>query len=100
MDPEDCTLATCSLEDAYMHYQPSIPGCSVYIALYGLLLVIQAIQCPIYRMWGFSGSMVIGLTLDIIGYVARILFHGDPFNFDYFLMYATIKNKYSTVLTL
>lgn len=86
MNPKYCTLETCSLEDAYMHYRPSIAGCIVYIALYGLLLVIQTIQCPIYRMWGFSGSMVIGLTLDIIGYVARILFHGDPFNFNYFLM--------------
>ncbi|KAL4864582.1 hypothetical protein BDV12DRAFT_176017 [Aspergillus spectabilis] len=86
MNPEDCTLQTCSLEDAYIRYQPTIPGNSVYIALFGALLVIQAIQCPFYRMWGFSGSMIAGLVLEVLGYAARILFHDDPFNFDYFLM--------------
>ncbi|KAL5335616.1 RTA1 like protein-domain-containing protein [Aspergillus crustosus] len=86
MDPETCTLQTCSLEDAYIQYQPTIAGNSVYLALFALLLVIQAIQCPFYRMWGFSGSMIAGLVLEVLGYASRILFHDDPFSFDYFLM--------------
>ncbi|KAL3464875.1 RTA1 like protein-domain-containing protein [Aspergillus heterothallicus] len=86
MDPEMCTLETCSIEDAYIHYQPSIPGNAVYIALFGTLLIAQVIQTPIYRMWGFSLSMIVGLFLEILGYSARILFHDDPFNFDWFLM--------------
>ncbi|KAL4878073.1 RTA1 like protein-domain-containing protein [Aspergillus karnatakaensis] len=86
MDPETCTLETCSLEDAYIRYQPTIAGNSIYIALFGILLVAQAIQCPFYRMWGFSGSMIVGLFLEVLGYAARILFHDDPFNFDWFLM--------------
>ncbi|KAL4800111.1 RTA1 like protein-domain-containing protein [Aspergillus venezuelensis] len=86
MDPEQCTLDTCSIEDAYIHYQPSIAANSVFIALFGLLLVGQAILTPVYRMWGFSVSMILGLILEVIGYAARVLFHDDPFNFDYFLM--------------
>ncbi|KAL4939083.1 hypothetical protein BDV06DRAFT_231281 [Aspergillus oleicola] len=86
MDPELCTLETCSIDDAYIHYQPSIAANSVFIALFGLLLVVQAVLTPVYRMWGFSGSMVVGLVLEVIGYAARVLFHDDPFNFDYFLM--------------
>ncbi|KAL3473687.1 RTA1 like protein-domain-containing protein [Aspergillus californicus] len=86
MDPESCTLATCSLEDAYIHYQPTIAGNSVYAALFGILLIAQIIQFPLYRMWGFSGSMIAGLVLEVLGYAARILFHDDPFSFDYFLM--------------
>jgi hypothetical protein len=50
-------------------------------------MVAQAILIPIYRMWGFSGSMVAGLVLEVLGYVARILCHDDPFNFYYLLMY-------------
>ncbi|KAL4996672.1 RTA1 like protein-domain-containing protein [Aspergillus recurvatus] len=86
MDPADCTLETCSIEDAYIQYQPTIAGNSVYLALFGALLVAQAVLAPTYRMWGFSGSMITGLVLEVLGYVARILFHDDPFNFDYFLM--------------
>ncbi|KAL2862485.1 RTA1 domain-containing protein [Aspergillus lucknowensis] len=86
MDIELCTLETCSIDDAYIRYQPTIAGNGVYIALFGLLLVTQIIQCPVYRMWGFSGSMIAGLILEVLGYLGRILFHDDPFNFDYFLL--------------
>ncbi|KAL2823242.1 RTA1 like protein-domain-containing protein [Aspergillus cavernicola] len=86
MDPALCSLETCSIEDAYITYQPTIAGNSVYIALFGILLVIQAVQTPLYRMWWFSGSMLIGLLLEVMGYAARIVFHDDPFNFDFFLM--------------
>ncbi|CEL10936.1 hypothetical protein ASPCAL14043 [Aspergillus calidoustus] len=86
MNPETCTLETCSIEDAYIHYQPSIPGNAIYIALFGILLIVQAVQLPLYRMWGFSLSMIAGLLLEVLGYSARILFHDDPFNFDWFLM--------------
>ena len=93
MDPADCALEICPIEDAYIHYQPTIAGNSVYLALFGVLLIAQAILAPVYRTWGFSGSMVAGLVLEVLGYVARILFHDDPFNFDYFLMYFPFLSK-------
>ncbi|KAL4914009.1 RTA1 like protein-domain-containing protein [Aspergillus aurantiobrunneus] len=86
MDPATCSLETCPIEDAYIQYQPTIPGNSVYIALFGALLIAQTLLCPVYRMWGFSGSMITGLILEVLGYAARILFHDDPFSMDYFLM--------------
>ncbi|KAL4861281.1 hypothetical protein BDV12DRAFT_208167 [Aspergillus spectabilis] len=86
MDPAECTLELCSMESAYIHYQPSIPGNIVYIALFGTLLVIQLVQAPLYSMWGFSVSMMAGLVLEILGYAARVLSHDDPFNFNWFLM--------------
>ncbi|KAL2813838.1 RTA1 like protein-domain-containing protein [Aspergillus granulosus] len=86
MDTDECTLETCSIEDAYIRYQPSVPGNAIYIALFGTLLVVQVIQTPLYRMWGFSLSMIAGLFLEVLGYSARILFHDDPFSFDWFLM--------------
>lgn len=86
MDLENCTLETCSLEEAYLRYRPSTAGNSIYIALFGILLITQAVQCPVYRMWGFSGSMLAGLTLEVLGYVGRVLMYDDPFSFDYFLL--------------
>ncbi|KAL4899200.1 hypothetical protein BDW74DRAFT_183941 [Aspergillus multicolor] len=86
MDPAECTLDICPIEDAYIQYQPTIAGNGLYLALFGLLLVAQAILTPVHRAWWFSGSMIAGLLLEVLGYVARILFHDDPFSFDYFLM--------------
>jgi hypothetical protein len=86
MDPGLCTLDTCPIENAYIHYQPTVPGNSIYLALFGILLVTQLIQSFFFRMWGFAGAMAAGLTLEVAGYIGRILQHGNPFGFDYFLL--------------
>jgi hypothetical protein len=86
MDPRPCTLDTCPIENAYIHYQPTIPGNSIYLALFGILLIAQLIQSFFFRMWGFAGAMAAGLTLEVAGYIGRILQHGNPFSFDYFLL--------------
>ncbi|KAH1617641.1 hypothetical protein KXV51_009563 [Aspergillus fumigatus] len=86
MDPEHCTLDTCPIQNAYIHYQPTIAGNSVYLALFGIFLFTQLIQSIFFRMWGFAGAMAAGLVLEVAGYTGRILQHGNPFSFDYFLL--------------
>ncbi|KAH1470111.1 hypothetical protein KXX53_000532 [Aspergillus fumigatus] len=72
MDPEHCTLDTCPIQNAYIHYQPTIAGNSVYLALFGIFLFTQLIQSIFFRMWGFAGAMAAGLVLEII-----IIYHGE-----------------------
>ncbi|KAH1666391.1 hypothetical protein KXV31_006407 [Aspergillus fumigatus] len=86
MDPEHCTLDACPIQNAYIHYQPTIAGNSVYLALFGIFLFTQLIQSIFFRMWGFAGAMAAGLVLEVAGYTGRILQHGNPFSFDYFLL--------------
>ncbi|KAL3408139.1 putative RTA1 domain protein [Aspergillus fumigatus] len=64
MDPEHCTLDTCPIQNAYIHYQPTIAGNSVYLALFGIFLFTQLIQSIFFRMWGFAGAMAAGLVLE------------------------------------
>ncbi|KAH1607698.1 hypothetical protein KXX44_008932 [Aspergillus fumigatus] len=71
-DPEHCTLDTCPIQNAYIHYQPTIAGNSVYLALFGIFLFTQLIQSIFFRMWGFAGAMAAGLVLEII-----IIYHGE-----------------------
>lgn len=81
-----CTLATCPLSEANIHYLPTVPGNAIYLSLFAIILVGQIVQGIRFRTWSFLGGMFGGLVLEILGYVARILIHNEPFNFNWFLM--------------
>jgi hypothetical protein len=85
-NPDSCTLQTCPLSMAHVTYLPSLPGNALYTALFGLCLIAQIFLCVRYRIWGFLGGMFGGLVLEIVGYVARIMMHSNPFIKSDFLM--------------
>lgn len=83
-----CTLQTCSVKDwGYVHYQPSIAGNALFAGLLGLLAIAQFFLWRKCRTGGTAIAMLIGLVTEILGYIARILLHGNPFGRDYFLWY-------------
>jgi len=81
-----CTLATCPLSYATVHYVPSLAGNALFLAIFAFLLVIHALQLWKYRTWSFSGSMIGGLILEIIGYLGRVQMHFNPFLSNPFLL--------------
>lgn len=81
-----CTLQTCPLAYASVSYVPSLAANALYLALFSLLLVIQVFLGIRYRTWGFMVGLVGGLVLEIIGYVARVQLHYNPFLSNPFLM--------------
>ncbi|KAK7188444.1 hypothetical protein DPSP01_004638 [Paraphaeosphaeria sporulosa] len=82
----NCTLALCPVEWSVFTYQPSIAANSALLAIFGVLLLVHAAQGIKYRAWGYMGCMVAGCVLQIIGYGGRIMLHGNPFDFNAFLM--------------
>lgn len=90
MISSDCTLATCPIDRAYVHYQHSIPANSFFIELFILLLLLQLILGLWYRTWSFPIATSCGLVLELIGYAGRLLLQQTPFNFSTFLMYVSI----------
>jgi hypothetical protein len=87
-DPGLCTYETCSVKEwGQIQYIPSLPGNAFYAAVFGLLLICQTFLGVKYRTWGFLGSMIGGIVLEIIGYIGRILLHNNDFNFNYFIIY-------------
>jgi len=82
-----CTLATCPLDCAYVHFLPTVGGNAAYAAILGLLLIAQVGLGIRYRTWGFMVGMIFGLLLEVLGYVGRALMHQNPFDFNYFLLY-------------
>lgn len=81
-----CTLDTCPLSMAAVHYDPSLFGNTFYLTIFGAILVIQAIQAYKYKTWSYSFSIMSGLVLEVVGYVGRIQMHFNPFDANPFLM--------------
>ncbi|KAF2093267.1 putative RTA1 domain protein [Rhizodiscina lignyota] len=82
-----CTIGTCPLECAQVTYIPTLAGNTVYVAIFGLILIAQIGLGAWYRTWGFLAGMVFGLILETVGYAGRILMHNNPFDFNNFLIY-------------
>lgn len=81
-----CTLATCPLDCAQVHFLPSLGGNATFAAILGLLLIAQLGLGIRYRTWGFMVGMICGLLLEVLGYVGRLLLHNNPFDFNNFLL--------------
>ncbi|KAL8685908.1 MAG: hypothetical protein Q9218_007472 [Villophora microphyllina] len=85
-----CTLQTCPLSIAQVHYVPSLAGNTIYLALFSLLLVLQLLFGCYWRTWSFTGAVFGGLVLEILGYVSRVQMHYNPFKSNPFLMYLIV----------
>lgn len=86
-NPELCTLALCDLTLAHFDYLPSLGGNALYATIFAGCLMIQLALGVKYRTWGFMTAAVLGMLTEIIGYVARIAMHSNPFTKTNFLMY-------------
>ncbi|KAL4880672.1 parasitic phase-specific protein PSP-1 [Aspergillus karnatakaensis] len=82
----NCTLDLCPLESSILQYQPSIPANSLFVAIFGLPLVVNLVQGIYYRTWGYMASLLAGCILEIAGYVCRLILHDNPFDFIGFLL--------------
>lgn len=84
-----CTTAICPLQtygQAFFDYLPSLPGNSLYAAIFGICLVLQIAFGIKKKTWGFMAGMICGLVLEVVGYAGRIKMHSDPFTKNSFLM--------------
>lgn len=89
LDPNLCTLETCSLSLSSFNYIPSLGGNAVFAAIFGVCILGQLFLGIKYRIWGYMGAMILGLVLEVIGYAARVMLSNSPFNNSDFIMYLT-----------
>ena len=85
-NPELCTLSTCPLSWAQVRYDPSLVGNALYLGIFSLVLFIQGHLGLYFRTWSFLAAIMGGEVLEIIGYIARIQMHYNPFKSNPFLM--------------
>lgn len=76
-----CTYATCSVEEyGQVSYIPSLAGNAFYLAIFALCLISQVVLGIRYRTWAYMFSMLGGLILETLGYIARVQLHFDVFS--------------------
>ncbi len=86
MNDLGCTLDTCPISDATVDYDPTLVGNALYLALFGLIIVVQFLQMLRWKTWSYSLCMMSGCVLEVVGYVGRVQMHFNPFAPNPFLM--------------
>lgn len=82
-----CSLETCCLAQSPFTYRVSWGGNLFFTIFFGVFIIPQLGLGIYYKTWGFMTGMICGLILEVLGYVARLLMHDNPFNGDAFLLY-------------
>lgn len=85
----NCTLALCPIEWSVYQYQPSLAANGFFLAFYALAGLIHIGLGVRWRTTWFMVCMLLGCLFEIIGYVGRILLHGNPFMFPGFMIQIT-----------
>ncbi|VUC36944.1 unnamed protein product [Clonostachys rosea] len=70
--------STCPVPTGFYSYNQSLVGDSVLLAAYGLLALAATYLGFRYRTPWFSATLVVGLLLETIGFVGRLLLKGSP----------------------
>ncbi|KPI37650.1 Sphingoid long-chain base transporter RSB1 [Cyphellophora attinorum] len=71
----------------YVNYLPSVAGNAFFLAAFSVGLITQLFLGIRYRAWTFTGPMLVGIILEIVGYGGRIGMHQDVFSDSWFIMY-------------
>jgi hypothetical protein len=87
LNPDLCTLKTCDLTLAHLTYRPSVWGNAIFVGIFGAVLPIQIFLGILHKTWGFTLAMFLGISLEAVGYVTRIMLHNNPFDKDTFILY-------------
>jgi hypothetical protein len=87
-----CTVETCDPVQSWYGYQPNLGINVFFVAAYG----IAASYCFIIAVWKrtwltYTIAILVGSSLELVGYVARVLGHNDPwFSTGWILQYSII----------
>jgi hypothetical protein len=87
LNPYLCTLDTCDLSLASFVYLPTVAGNSIYAGIFGVWIIGNLFLGIKYKTLGFTFAIILGLALEVVGYIARVLLHDSPFDHDDFLIY-------------
>lgn len=84
-EPQPCTLDTCPASLGFVGYRPTMVGNALFAAIYAIMLIAQVGLGIKGKTWTYLVAMSLGLVLEVVGYVGRILLYNDPFSFDAFI---------------
>ncbi|RFU79002.1 phospholipid-translocating atpase [Trichoderma arundinaceum] len=81
----NCTLDLCPIEWSVYKYRPSVPANAIFLALFGVSIIVHVILGIRWRQWNFMTLMILGSLVEIGGYAGRLVLYNNPFSFGGFM---------------
>jgi len=98
-NPYLCTLETCDLSLSSFLYRPTVAGNALFAGIFAACIIGQLFLGIKHKTWGYMVAMILGLLLEVVGYVARVMIHNSPFDNNNFLMYLVCLTIAPALLT-
>lgn len=69
-----CTLSTCPIDSSYYFYRVSLAANTIFLTLFTLSLIgFVSVYALTRRGFAFTLAMFIGVAMEVVGYIGRIL---------------------------
>jgi hypothetical protein len=82
----ECNLETCPVEWSIFQYQPNLPANAIFIAIFGISMLVHIYQGYRWKQWTFATLVAVGCAIEMIGHGGRIIMHNDPWSFSGFML--------------
>lgn len=82
----ECDLERCTVQQSIFQYQPNLPANSLFIAIFGVSMIVHLYQGYRWKQWTFGGLVALGCAVEMIGHGGRIIMHYDPWSFTGFML--------------
>jgi hypothetical protein len=82
----ECNLETCPVEWSIFQYQPNLPANAIFIAIFGISMLVHIYQGYRWKQWTFATLVAVGCAVEMIGHGGRIIMHDDPWSFSGFML--------------
>lgn len=76
--PIQCTPKNCTFSAGFIDFIPTLPVNAFFLAIFGFFIMPQIYFGIKYRTIGFTTAMLVGLALEVTGYVGVIQMHFSP----------------------
>jgi hypothetical protein len=81
LDPnQGCTKSTCDASRSIYGYEPNLAATIFFLIVFAASGTAHLWQGIATRTYFFSIAMAIGCLASVIGYIAKLLLHSDPFS--------------------
>jgi hypothetical protein len=84
------SVPACPIEWATIKYRPTMAGNIIYLLCFLAIFGGQLFYGIRKKTWTYLGTMTVGLLLEIIGYIGRVMLNKNPFIMNNFLTYVQI----------
>lgn len=87
LSADACTTTTCPVNNGFLSEQPSLVGTVILLALFAALVPINLWIGGRSRTTTFTITLILGLVLEVVGYIGRLLLRSDLTSRTYYLLF-------------